>query len=237
MACRRTTMTGSRRAGDRSLSIASLIHQQTAVKRRRSALDVDGPDTAALSCKKRRLRSHLVTSRLSRPYSQPASYRSGHAAAMPRAGRPSGGPDSGHGAFLKFSVLNRIRNRLGLQTSLTLRDAGSTGAAAVRVGGRMSNPMGPSSLTRALPRAGRASSPTSRPHRATSPLVAVRSSASLQTFTASPRRTYGYPEKEASTFLQPGRLCLDDDYYREPEDVYCDIGALFGQHLMRTLTE
>ncbi|KAI1419173.1 hypothetical protein F5Y12DRAFT_286867 [Xylaria sp. FL1777] len=48
------------------------LQQQT--KRLRASDDVDGPGTAALSCKKRRLLLHLVTSRLSRPFSLPATH-------------------------------------------------------------------------------------------------------------------------------------------------------------------
>ncbi|EFX05592.1 hypothetical protein CMQ_3661 [Grosmannia clavigera kw1407] len=44
------------------------------LKRRRSVTDIDGPNTAALCCKKRRLRRYLVTSRLSQPFSQPATH-------------------------------------------------------------------------------------------------------------------------------------------------------------------
>ncbi|KAM0281816.1 hypothetical protein ACHAQH_003305 [Verticillium albo-atrum] len=43
-------------------------------KRRRAVSDVDGPHTAQLSCKKRRLRTQLITSRLSQPFSQPATH-------------------------------------------------------------------------------------------------------------------------------------------------------------------
>ncbi|KJR81984.1 uncharacterized protein SPSK_03266 [Sporothrix schenckii 1099-18] len=44
------------------------------LKRRRDLSDVDGPNTAALCCKKRRLRRFLITSRLSQPFSQPATH-------------------------------------------------------------------------------------------------------------------------------------------------------------------
>ncbi|RYP25956.1 hypothetical protein DL767_008229 [Monosporascus sp. MG133] len=43
-------------------------------KRRRAVHDVDGPGTGSLPCKKRRLRLHLITSRLSQPYSLPATH-------------------------------------------------------------------------------------------------------------------------------------------------------------------
>lgn len=50
------------------------IWPTTAEKRRRLPHDVDGPHTEHLSCKKRRLRRDLITSRLSRPYSMPATH-------------------------------------------------------------------------------------------------------------------------------------------------------------------
>ncbi|KAH8898973.1 hypothetical protein GQ53DRAFT_759191 [Thozetella sp. PMI_491] len=44
------------------------------LKRRRPDSDVDGPNTASLGCKKRRLLRHLITSRLSQPFSLPATH-------------------------------------------------------------------------------------------------------------------------------------------------------------------
>ena len=44
------------------------------LKRRRAVSDVDGPNTASQGCKKRRLRRYMVTSRLSRPFSEPATH-------------------------------------------------------------------------------------------------------------------------------------------------------------------
>lgn len=44
------------------------------IKRRRPLSDVDGPNTATVGCKKRRLRRNLITSRLSRPFSLPATH-------------------------------------------------------------------------------------------------------------------------------------------------------------------
>lgn len=46
----------------------------TTFKRRRALHDVDGPGTSHMSCKKRRLRLQLVTSRLSQPFSLPATH-------------------------------------------------------------------------------------------------------------------------------------------------------------------
>ncbi|OAA67826.1 Peptidase S54, rhomboid domain protein [Niveomyces insectorum RCEF 264] len=48
--------------------------RKTCLKRRRSLSDVDGPNTGILSHKKRRLRRFLITSRLSQPFSQPATH-------------------------------------------------------------------------------------------------------------------------------------------------------------------
>ncbi|KAL2272025.1 hypothetical protein VTJ83DRAFT_1396 [Remersonia thermophila] len=47
---------------------------QPCLKRRRPDTDVDGPNTSELACKKRRLRRELVTSRLSQPFSLPATH-------------------------------------------------------------------------------------------------------------------------------------------------------------------
>ncbi|KAK4227764.1 hypothetical protein QBC38DRAFT_183345 [Podospora fimiseda] len=44
------------------------------LKRRRPDTDVDGPNTASLGCKKRRLLRNLITSRLSQPFSFPATH-------------------------------------------------------------------------------------------------------------------------------------------------------------------
>ncbi|KAK4120258.1 hypothetical protein N657DRAFT_580253 [Parathielavia appendiculata] len=44
------------------------------LKRRRPDTDVDGPNSASLGCKKRRLLRHLITSRLSQPFSLPATH-------------------------------------------------------------------------------------------------------------------------------------------------------------------
>lgn len=101
-----------------------LTPKQHRAKRRRHGLDVDGPNTAALSSKKRRLRGELITSRLSQPYSQPATH------ILNREGMKSGDKRFLKMAtsielarrvvhlhatsFLRFSVMNRLRRRLGL---------------------------------------------------------------------------------------------------------------------------
>ncbi|KAI1277720.1 hypothetical protein F5Y07DRAFT_398274 [Xylaria sp. FL0933] len=100
-------------------------------KRIRTSDDVDGPGTASLPCKKRRLLLHLVTSRLSRPFSLPATHilirESGDnmpvlhriqqlaaLGARRRCGGGGGGGGSGghyQGGLLvrKAAILNRVR--------------------------------------------------------------------------------------------------------------------------------
>ncbi|XXH04500.1 hypothetical protein Hte_010916 [Hypoxylon texense] len=102
-------------------------------KRGRALHDVDGPGTGSLSCKKRRLRLHLVTSRLSQPYSWPATHilnrESGDddspvlgrfllkfaavgAAALKKAGHQSA-------IVRKAAILNRVR--IGVRQAAVLR--------------------------------------------------------------------------------------------------------------------
>jgi hypothetical protein len=93
-------------------------------KRVRHRLDVDGPNTATLSCKKRRLRSELITSRLSQPYSQPATHilnREGMKSGDKRFLKMATSIDIARRvaylhatSILRFSLMNRLRRRLGL---------------------------------------------------------------------------------------------------------------------------
>ncbi|UNI22917.1 hypothetical protein JDV02_008761 [Purpureocillium takamizusanense] len=156
------------------MPIAALLNPHTGgVKRRRSRLDVDGPNTAGLSSKKRRLRRDLVTSRLSRPYSEPASHvhcrygsmrrvattavanralvggglqqqqqtGGGGGAATTQAKKGGGGNADAPMAslpststFLRYSIMNRMRKRLGLRGSGVLR-VGKAEAAQGGMGG------------------------------------------------------------------------------------------------------
>jgi hypothetical protein len=94
------------------------------VKRRRRAQDVDGPNTAGLCCKKRRLRADLITSRLSQPFSQPATHilnREGAESGDKRFLKMATSVDTlrriAHlhaTSILRFSVMNRIRKRFGI---------------------------------------------------------------------------------------------------------------------------
>ncbi|KAH8178525.1 hypothetical protein LIA77_00044 [Sarocladium implicatum] len=93
-------------------------------KRRRLTQDVDGPNTAGLCCKKRRLRADLITSRLSQPFSQPATHilnREGAETGDKRFLKMATSVDNVRRiahlhatSFLRFSVMNRIRKRLGV---------------------------------------------------------------------------------------------------------------------------
>jgi uncharacterized membrane protein YgcG len=93
-------------------------------KRQRHRLDVDGPNTADLCCKKRRLRTVLITSRLSQPYSQPATHilnREGQKHGDKRFLKMATSLDISRRralaqstSFLRYSVMNRLRERLGL---------------------------------------------------------------------------------------------------------------------------
>ncbi|KAK1634929.1 hypothetical protein BDP81DRAFT_55012 [Colletotrichum phormii] len=95
------------------------------VKRCRAESDVDGPYTAGLSCKKRRLRLHLITSRLSQPYSLPATHiinreasplgdkrfvKLAAVATSPEVGKQGLLRESS--IMLRAAVLNRIRLRV-----------------------------------------------------------------------------------------------------------------------------
>ncbi|KAJ0297964.1 hypothetical protein COL5a_009951 [Colletotrichum fioriniae] len=95
------------------------------VKRARAESDVDGPYTAGLSCKKRRLRLHLITSRLSQPYSLPATHIINREAGplgdkrFVKLAAVATSPDVGKQGLLRESsimlraaVLNRIRLRV-----------------------------------------------------------------------------------------------------------------------------
>ncbi|KAK2041222.1 hypothetical protein LZ31DRAFT_20113 [Colletotrichum somersetense] len=94
-------------------------------KRQRAKSDIDGPHTAALSCKKRRLRLHLITSRLSQPFSLPATHiinreaiasgdkrfvRMAAVVTFPDVGKQGLGREGS--IMLRAAVLNRVRIRV-----------------------------------------------------------------------------------------------------------------------------
>lgn len=97
------------------------------VKRCRNTCDVDGFNTASLSSKKRRLRTELITSRLSQPYSQPATHilnREGQESGDKRFLKMATTMDTARRiahlhatSFLRYSVMNRVRRRLGVSLS------------------------------------------------------------------------------------------------------------------------
>ncbi|KAK2001420.1 hypothetical protein LX36DRAFT_350610 [Colletotrichum falcatum] len=100
-------------------------------KRQRAKSDIDGPHTASLSCKKRRLRLHLITSRLSQPYSLPATHIINHEAIVlgdkrfARLAAVATCPDVGKqglgregSIMLRAAVLNRVRIRVRNEATL-----------------------------------------------------------------------------------------------------------------------
>jgi predicted DNA-binding ribbon-helix-helix protein len=94
------------------------------IKRPRHGLDVDGPNTASMSSKKRRLRGQLTTSRLSQPFSQPATHilnREGLKSGDKRFYKIATSIDEARRrshlhatSFLRFAMMNRLRKRMGL---------------------------------------------------------------------------------------------------------------------------
>lgn len=92
------------------------------IKRRRCISDVEGFNTGDLSVKKRRLRADLITSRLSQPYSQPATHilnREGQETGDKRFLKMATSVDMTRRiahlhatSFLRFSIMNCIRKRL-----------------------------------------------------------------------------------------------------------------------------
>lgn len=95
------------------------------IKRKRCKSDVDGFNTADLCVKKRRLRAELITSRLSQPYSQPATHilnREGQEAGDKRFLKMATSVDNTRRiahlhatSFLRFSTMNCLRKRLSLE--------------------------------------------------------------------------------------------------------------------------
>lgn len=94
------------------------------IKRCRLGSDVEGPNTANVGRKKRRLRTHLITSRLSQPFSQPATHilnREGRQVGDRRFVKMAVMLDSSRRAaylrataYLRYSIMNRMRKRLGV---------------------------------------------------------------------------------------------------------------------------
>lgn len=178
-------------------------------KRPRHGLDVDGPNTADLCCKKRRLRSKLITSRLSQPYSQPATHilnREGQKQGDKRflkmatsidVARRYAHPQST--SIFKYSVMNRLRQRLGLGKptaqqdddgdDATSHEQGDTGTRAPwkTAGSQASSEASSSSSSSPPPR------PHARPHRA----AAIR-----------PLGSGTPPRRQSARFSKPAALPL-----------------------------
>lgn len=94
------------------------------IKRCRLGNDVEGPDTITVSRKKRRLRTQLITSRLSQPFSQPATHilnREGRQVGDRRFLKMAGTLDASRRAahlqstaYLRYAITNQMKKRLGI---------------------------------------------------------------------------------------------------------------------------
>ncbi|KAI5460891.1 hypothetical protein BGZ63DRAFT_357451 [Mariannaea sp. PMI_226] len=154
------------------------------VKRRRCLLDVDGFNTASMSSKKRRLRFELITSRLSQPYSQPATHilnREGQDSGDKRFLKMATTLDSARRAthlhatsFLRYSAMNRLRKRLNLthpgamakrddREAVTVVSTANKNAAAWRLQSLQASSAGKSLRLSPLPNGGMGIVPTTPP--------------------------------------------------------------------------
>lgn len=118
------TFTSSNHSAKTSFKFEAPPRAKSQHKRVRAVADVDGPYTASISCKKRRLRLDLVTSRLSQPFSLPATHilnreaiASGDKRFLKMATHVEmirRGWDMSHSAssFRRFALLNMTRARL-----------------------------------------------------------------------------------------------------------------------------
>ncbi|KAH6603659.1 hypothetical protein Trco_008434 [Trichoderma cornu-damae] len=106
-------------------------------KRCRLGSDVEGPNTATVGRKKRRLRTQLITSRLSQPFSQPATHilnRQGRQVGDRRFVKMAVTLDCSRRAahlqataYLRYSIMNRLRKRLGIARCQDSGKAGEDG--------------------------------------------------------------------------------------------------------------
>lgn len=89
-------------------SFSAACKQILSLKRRRPLWDVDGSHT--IGKKKRRLRLHLITSRLSRPFSSPATNIADRGGSRVAARTKGWVPE--RATLRKAAVLNRMRQRI-----------------------------------------------------------------------------------------------------------------------------
>jgi hypothetical protein len=106
-------------------------------KRARPLADVDGENTAPLSCKKRRLRLQLITSRLSQPFSVPASHILNRGTAVSGERRfsklPTNIESSKRLSSVQSTLLRRaaVLNRVRLRVCHEATERGNTAVAGV----------------------------------------------------------------------------------------------------------
>ena len=126
------------------------------IKRLRLGQDVDGPNTAGLCCKKRRLRADLIISRLSQSFSQPATHilnREGMKCGDKRFLKMATSIDTGRRiahqhatSFRRFSIMNSLRKRLGVGRFGNPRGSVSQAAPARELDATARAPSNPQSL-------------------------------------------------------------------------------------------
>ena len=237
-------------------------------KRQRHRLDVDGPNTADLCCKKRRLRTVLITSRLSQPYSQPATHilnREGQKHGDKRFLKMATSIDISRRralaqstSFLRYSVINRLRQRLGL-CKLTEQQGDSVGEDEADLEDTStkapwktpSSPTGTPSRHHGRPHRAAPHAAGAHPHAAPHGTPPRLQSARLSMPAALPlppsdvkaaksrtsarihpvRSPELHPEKGAYEELEEDGFAFlygDDDLTDDPDHVYSDFSVIFG---------
>lgn len=208
-------------------------HKRHTFKRCRPSTDVDGPNTSSLSCKKRRLRLELITSRLSQPFSLPATH------ILNREGLARGDK-----RFIKMGTCaNTVKRGLSFNTSsspfwrvallnqtrLYIRDA-----RLEQLGNMLSRAMVlPNEATRRPPLAAVQQFAQTLP----TPAVARRSRSPVSSPPASPRlHPIDVPSADATmsdlddedgeAFPAADHASLYD--VDDPDEVYSDFSAIFG---------
>ncbi|CAM1509791.1 Fc.00g001260.m01.CDS01 [Cosmosporella sp. VM-42] len=187
------------------------------VKRRRYVCDVDGFNTAGLCSKKRRLRAELITSRLSQPYSQPATHilnREGQDSGDKRFLKMATSVDTARRiahlhatSFLRFSIMNRLRRRLGLGLQPALRPkAHDEETAVVAASPTLKAPWKPQSLQASA--AGKSVRPSPLPGGGTGTSPVTTPSERSDQAVNNPKATHPHAKTHACRLSKPAALPL-----------------------------
>ncbi|KAH8780847.1 hypothetical protein F5883DRAFT_380482, partial [Diaporthe sp. PMI_573] len=220
-------------------------------KRRRALHDVDGPHTGSLGSKKRRLRRHLITSRLSRPYSSPATHILNREAA---AGAKRFLKMAAAAAAKKLTTVVMIRraaimNSFRIRVCDEARERGdrtdlqmAAGAALLRAGpglhgvggAHLSFIAGPSKFSSPVQATGAAVrwSPPNSPNKHSGPHGAGRTSPGLRPLRSPELSAQGsradFDGLDDDELSFPATDYSDDFLENESDEVYSDFGAMFG---------